>query len=331
MKSLFTTFTFVTAALAASRTSAPSRDCLVVKKVPGSGQFGTIQQAVDALSVNATGSQCIFIDQGVYPEQVLVPKREAQLSIYGYTKDTKSYASNGVTITAGKSQKDGLNNDQTGTLRIKAKDFKLYNVNVANTFGQGSQAVALSAYSDSGFYGCQFTGFQDTLLSQKGNQLYSKSLIEGATDFIFGQYANAWFEQCDIRVVTAKIGYITAHGRPNATVQSEYVLNDCNIAAASNSSVPDGTYYLGRPWGKFAQVVFQKSNMSSVINSAGWTIWNKGDNRTDNVLFGEYKNIGMGSLGSRAGFSKQLDSAVAVKDVLGNNYKKAGYYDGSYM
>ncbi|KAF9880840.1 pectinesterase [Colletotrichum karsti] len=351
MKSFFTALTFVTAALAASRTSAPS-GCITVKKSPGSGEFGTIQKAVDSLSTSASGKQCIFIDQGTYSEQVLVPARTAQLTIYGYTADTSGYAGNKVTITAKKSQADGLNNDGSATLRVKAKDFKLYNVNVANTYGKGSQAVALSAYSDSGFYGSQFTGFQDTLLSQQGNQLYSKCLISGATDFIFGQKAMAWFEKCDLRVVTASLGYITgeetaqdllvvqqqanmhhyiANGRASSSDKSEYVFNSCTIAAASGASVPDGAFYLGRPWGAYAQVVFQKTSMTGVINSAGWRIWNDGDPRTSNVLFGEYSNTGIGSQGTRASFSKKLSSAVAISSILGSSHTSAGYYDAAYM
>jgi pectinesterase len=180
-----------------------------VTKSPGSGQYGTIQAAVNSLSTTSSGKQCIFINQGTYNEQVLVSSRAAQLTIYGYSTDTSSYTGNKVTISANKSQKDGLNNDQTGTLRVKATNFKLYNVNVANTYGKGSQAIALSAYADSGYYGCAFTGFQDTLLSNVGYQLYSRCLIQGATDFIFGQQASAWFERCDIRVLAASQGWIT--------------------------------------------------------------------------------------------------------------------------
>jgi pectinesterase len=109
------------------------------------------REANSVLSTTASGTQCIFIDQGTYNEQVLVPARSAQLTMYGYTTDTSGYAGNKVTITARKSQADGLNNDGTATLRVKATNFKLYNVNVANTYGKGSQAVALSAYADSGY------------------------------------------------------------------------------------------------------------------------------------------------------------------------------------
>lgn len=216
MKSILTALTFAASVLAASRTSAPS-GCIVVKKSPSSGQFGTIQKAVDSLSTTASGKQCIFIDQGTYNEQVLVPARTAQLTIYGYTNDTSGYAGNQVTITSDKSQADGedVNDDATATLRVKAKNSKYYNLNFANTHGQGSQAAALSAQTDSGFYACRMLGFQDTVYSQKGNQLYARCLIQGATDIVFGKKAMTWFEKCDLRVVTASVGYITGEARGN--------------------------------------------------------------------------------------------------------------------
>lgn len=206
MKLIITSLALAAAVTAESRTSAPD-GCLNVAK--SGGDYSTVQAAVNSLSTSNAADQCIFINPGTYSEQVLVSSRTAQLTIYGYTDDTSSYASNKVTITSSLSQKDGLSNDETATLRIKAANFKLYNVNVVNGYGEGSQAVALSAYADSGYYASQFLGFQDTVLSNKGYQLFAKSLIQGATDFIFGQEAASWFEASDIRVLARSIGYIT--------------------------------------------------------------------------------------------------------------------------
>ncbi len=57
---------------------------------------------------------------------------------------------------------------------------------------------------------------------------------------------------------------------------------------APGTACPAGAYYLGRPWDKYARVVFPADNMSSVVNPAGWQVWNKGDERTSDVLFGEF-------------------------------------------
>lgn len=206
MKSFAVLSGLVASALATSRTSAPS-GCLTVAS--SGGDYTSVQDAVDSLSTTSSTAQCIFLASGTYKEQVLVSSRTAQLTIYGYTSDTSSYSGNKATITNAYSQADGYTDDETATLRVQAANFKLYNVNIANTYGSGSQAVALSAYAASGYYGVQITGFQDTVLAQTGNQVYANSLIEGATDFIFGQNAPAWFENVDLRVLTASAGYVT--------------------------------------------------------------------------------------------------------------------------
>jgi pectinesterase len=103
------------------------------------------------------------------------------------------------------------------------------------------------------------------------------------------------------------------------------------VAAASGNSVSNGAYYLGRPWANYARVVFQKSSLSAVVNSAGWRIWNTGDERTDHVFFGEYGNTGTGASGTRASFATKLTAAVQIGSVLGSGYASAAYYDASYM
>ncbi|KAI0477894.1 family 8 carbohydrate esterase [Xylariaceae sp. FL0804] len=328
MKPLYANLAFAASVLAESRTSAPS-GCLTV--AASGGDYSTVQEAVDSLSTTSTDAQCVFLDAGTYTEQVLVDERSAELTFYGYTEDTSSYDGNQATITYDASQADGLDDDETGTLRIKATNFKMYNVNVANSYGEGSQAIALSAYADSGYYGCAFTGYQDTLLADEGYQLYAKCMVEGATDFIFGQYALAWFEQVDLRVLAASEGFCTANGRTSADSDCIYVFNNCDIAAADGQTVADGAYYLGRPWSEYAQVVFQNTEMSAVINSAGWSVWNTDEPNTEDVLFGEYDNSGEGSEGTRASFATMLDSAYDISSVLGSDYTSAGYYDASYM
>ena len=139
----------------ASRTSPPS-GCLSV----GSGYtYAKIQQAVNALSKTSTSSQCIWINQGTYKEQVSLEGFKGPLVLYGYTSDTSSYTGNKVTITYNLSQASGVSNDGSATLRVAVGNVKVYNINVVNSYGKGSQAVAVSAQGDkTGFYGVSFKG-----------------------------------------------------------------------------------------------------------------------------------------------------------------------------
>jgi hypothetical protein len=55
----------------------------------------------------------------------------------------------------------------------------MYSVNVKNTYGIGSQAIAFSQYgSKVGVYACGFYEYQDTLLTNAGAQVYLKGYIE---------------------------------------------------------------------------------------------------------------------------------------------------------
>ncbi|KAK8087308.1 carbohydrate esterase family 8 protein [Apiospora phragmitis] len=311
-----------TVVLAASRTSPPS-GCLHVAKA--GGQYTSVQAALDALSTSSTADQCVFVDQGTYTEQVFVAKRNARLTIYGYTTDTGSYAGNKATVTFNKDAK------AAGTTTRAARcgwRLPTSRSTISTWSTLGSQAIALSAQASSGYYGCSFYGFQDTLLSNKGSQYYRNCMITGATDFIFGQDATSWFEQCDIRVRNGGY-YITANGRDSVSNPSYYVFNKCDIRAASGESVGAGSYYLGRPWRTYSRVVFQNTAMTNVINGAGWHVWD-GDQGLGNIYYGEYANTGAGASGSRVGWSKRLSSSVSISSVLGGSYETQPWYDGAY-
>ncbi|PYI32251.1 pectinesterase [Aspergillus indologenus CBS 114.80] len=330
VKSVLASALFAVSALAASRTTAPSGAIVVAKS---GGDYTTIGDAIDALSTSTTDTQTIFIEEGTYDEQVYLPAMTGKVIIYGQTENTDSYADNLVTITHAISYEDaGESDDLTATFRNKAVGSQVYNLNIANTCGQAChQALAVSAWADQqGYYGCNFTGYQDTLLAQTGNQLYINSYIEGAVDFIFGQHARAWFQNVDIRVVEGPTSAsITANGRTSETDTSYYVINKSTVAAKEGDDVAEGTYYLGRPWSEYARVVFQQTSMTNVINSLGWTEWSTSTPNTEYVTFGEYDNTGAGSEGTRASFAEKLDAKLTITDILGSNY--TSWVDTSYF
>jgi pectinesterase len=187
--------------------TSPPGGALVVGS-SSSAKYKTLQAAVTAASPGAK----IFIEAGTYNEQVYIPVTKTNLVIIGSSASNDSYTSNTVTITQKLAQDSSNkpNNDGTATLRAWGDGLKVYNVNFVNTRGQGSQALALSAYGDRmGFYGCQFKGFQDTVMSQQGTHYIGRSLIVGATDFIFGQKGLLWIEKSVLQVVSANTGYVT--------------------------------------------------------------------------------------------------------------------------
>ncbi|KAK7428415.1 hypothetical protein QQZ08_005034 [Neonectria magnoliae] len=314
--SLLLMSSLVVGTFVAARTTPPSGAIVVAE---ADGDFTSIQAAVNSIS---SSDAIIFVQPGTYKEQVLIPDTVGALTIYGYTEDDQDYSKNQVTLTHNLGADEAGNNDASGTLRAKNDGLKIYNINIVNSRGKGVQAIALSAYgSEQGYYGCQFTGYQDTLLSNQGNHYFHGSYIEGATDFIFGQEAIAWFESCTIGV--SGKGYITASGRDSEDNPSWYVINNSTVKALSG--VDEGATYLGRPWRTFARVVFQNSDLGSVVNSAGWLPW--GSKPTDDVYYGEFRNTGEGASGRRASFSQELSSAVSVADILGST----SWLDSDYV
>lgn len=291
--------------------------------------YRNISAAVTALS-NTTAAQTIYIAPGTYAEQVYIRPLAGPLIVQGYTKDARSYKDNKVTITGNLSrQTPGLaNNDATATVRLWTSNVKFYNLNIANTFGQaatGGQALALSAQkTNQGFYGCSFTGYQDTIYANEGRQIYAKSYISGAVDFIFGLRASAWFEAVDIDSIGP--GFITANGRDAANNTSIYVFNQANVRGTSGVN----STFLGRPWRQWSRVIFQRSYLSNVVRPEGWSRWDAVQ-PVDNVVFEEYKNYGPGAAGPRANFSSQLSKPIKIEDVLGSKFKKENWVDAAYL
>ncbi|KAJ7113929.1 carbohydrate esterase family 8 protein [Mycena epipterygia] len=303
----------------ASRTTAPA-GAVVVKSPAASGQFSTIQAAVNSLP-NDSSARTIFIFPGTYSEQVSIT-RLGPTTILGSTTDTTSYTSNSVTITHSLSAAAAGSDDLSGTFRVHKDNFSLYNVNIRNTFGSGSQALALSSYGTNvGYYGVAFFGFQDTVLANQGNQYFGVCYIEGAVDFIFGQHARAFFQRNVIASVAA--GTITADGPTSATDASLFVINHSTITTSTSAtSALTGQVFLGRPWTQWAKVAFTSCTLGAHINGAGWEIWSTATPNTEDVTFAEFASTGPGAAGTRASFSEKLstNTGFMAADVLGSTW-----------
>ncbi|TDH66413.1 uncharacterized protein CCR75_001511 [Bremia lactucae] len=308
-----------------ARTEPPPGAVVVDRTGKYEGSVKTIKLGVDQLKASSS-PQSLFIFPGDYNEQIFIRDHVKSLSIQGYTCDTTDYKHNQVTITHSKAQKDLASdvednrNFLTSTLGIESASAKVYNLNVANTAGQmkkDGQAVAISSYGKSqGFYACSIRGYQDTLFAHKGRQLYVKSHISGAVDFVFGQNAVAWFESCTIESIGK--GWITANGNTKPENENGYIFNNCQVRGT-------GPTFFGRPWNPYARVVFQKCHLGSHIDPKGWSPWRVS---LDKVTFAEYGNTGPGSkTDQRVPFSTQLDKAKDIKEVLGDGYMDEWFVD----
>jgi hypothetical protein len=262
----------------------------------GSGNFTTIQAAVTAAPASRTAVYTIYIKDGVYSEKVTVPSNKPFLQFVG-----QSVANTILTWRDDNTTPNGaggtLGTGGSGSIVVNATDFSALNMTFVNSYGDGSQAVAVSLYADrAAFKNCRFMGNQDTLLTYESGGAVSRHYfkdcyIDGNVDFIFGN-AIAIFDNCTIyaktRVVNAATSYITAANTP-ATQAYGYLFRKAKIPSNNGTTL----YYLGRPWqnstgfseaaGTLAhnKVVFSRTKIGvNEIQPAGWVIWDAGTDVT---------------------------------------------------
>ncbi|KFZ14365.1 hypothetical protein V502_06107 [Pseudogymnoascus sp. VKM F-4520 (FW-2644)] len=303
----------------AARTSTPS-GCLTVRgSGTKTGEYSTLTAALAALG-SGSASACIFVYSGTYNEAFKIAYA-GPLTLYGYTADTGTYKSNVVNFQRSMTSTEAGNLDASSVANIVSANFKAYNINFKNTYGAGSQAVAVTANGDKqGFYGCGFYGYQDTLYAKSGKQYYSNCYMEGAVDYIFGNAA-AWFGECTI--ASNGGGAITATSREDPADASRYVFDHSTVTAASGASVV-GTVYLGRPWRVLSRVMFQNSVLTNVVNAKGWTTMAAGAT----PIYTEYNNSGAGSDTSSRQFLTASSAAISKETVWGSDWKT--WVDTSY-
>ncbi|MBW0510397.1 hypothetical protein O181_050112 [Austropuccinia psidii MF-1] len=301
-----------------SSSTRPHPNALVVRKgSTNSGEYPTISAAVDALE-GFHGPRQIFIYPGNYPEHVHI-KSKHPLRIQGFTKNSRHWSDNQVTVNVAISAKDKNGNAESSGVWVSGSCFEMRNVNVINSFGTGTdtQAVALTASGEEHIYRmCAFSSYQDTLYVETNKALFYRCHVEGAVDFIFGT-GTAWFEHSYIAVKPPRAFAVITAQRSPPDVQTIFVFNRAQVYGLPGTQ-PNSTY-LGRPWSSNAAVVFQFSRFSDIIKPQGWKAWKSTDPRTENIHFQEFENIGPGSRGTRD-LARMRNEPLSIRRILGDDF-----------
>ena len=271
---------------------------VIVVAADGSGDFTTIQQAVDHAPENNNRRVVIQIRPGVYREQIRVGPGKRYLTFRG--EDPHK-----TILTYPLSAQQAGNTRLAFSTFVNADDFRAENLTFENSFGTGSQAVALFVDADgASFHNCRFKGWQDTLFVNGGRHFFKDCYIEGHVDFIFGN-ASAVFEDCTIH--SKGKGYVTAHYRTSSEENTGFVFLRCRLTGQDTES----GVYLGRPWRPYARVVFVDCWLGGHIKPEGWDNW-KDPAREKTAWFGEYKSKGPGANpAGRVTWSRQLNDSEA--------------------
>lgn len=289
-------------------------DMMVAKD--GSGDYATIQEAIDAVPHLRKNRTTIYIKAGTYKEKLILPATKTNISLIGESVDRTV-----ITYDDYASRKNRFG-EEIGTsgssgFYIFGDGFVARNITFSNTAGPVGQAVAVRIDGDRVvFENCRFLGFQDTLYphGDGSRQYYRNCYVEGTVDFIFG-WSTAVFDSCQIHCMGE--GYITAASTP-VSASFGFVFINCRITGES----AEPTHYLGRPWRPFSNVVFLRCDLGPHIRPSGWHNWNKPE-AEKTAFYAEYNNYGPGALPlRRVHWSHQLTDAEAeryqIRNILGD-------------
>lgn len=301
----------MTILLALAGMTAAEQKTLVVAS-DGSGDFTTVQAAVDAVPAKSDQRTIILIKPGTYKERIRVGKDKWMVTFRGQDPEKTILTCDYTARTVEPAATQPVGTSGSYSTLIEGRDFVAENITFQNTAGDVGQAVALRSAADRAVYrNCRFLGWQDTLYVHTYRAYFKDCYIEGRVDFIFGR-ATAVFENCHIHSKNG--GYVTA-----AATQPDqpygFVFLNCKLTGEGDKA------YLGRPWREHAAVAFINCHMGEHIRPEGWHNWNKPE-AEKTARFFEYNSTGPGANpAARVSWSRQLTQEEAaqytVKNVLG--------------
>ncbi|MBN2215001.1 MAG: hypothetical protein JW723_12230 [Bacteroidales bacterium] len=305
--------------------ASPVNADIVVAK-DGSGDYTTLQAAINAVPSNHDRRTIIYIKRGLYDtEKLIIPADKKDISLIGESRDETVISYHIYDCATGKCPAEdaalwtGDNITTSATLTICGDGFRAENLTIQNTAGPVGQAQAITVRADrTVFINCNIKGYQDTIyLWDSGKRSYFENCqVIGRTDYIYGA-AIAYFQGCEIRSWGG--GWITAPSTPLGQGYG-YVFNECGLTYATGSprAGDDGSLIaLGRPWHEYPKVTWMNSYFCAEINPLGWpTTWNMdyASTSTDLELY-EYNNYGPGAdMSGRADWAgiRELDSTQAA-------------------
>ena len=295
---------------AVSAAWAQERQDTIVVSRDGTGNFRTLQEAIESARAFMDYTVTIYVKNGVYKEKVIVPSWVENIDIIGEDRDKT------IITYDDHANINKMGTFRTYTVKVEGSDITFKNLTIENNAAQLGQAVALHTEGDRlKFINCRILGNQDTIYTgAKFTRLYFKDCyIDGTTDFIFGP-STALFEDCIIH--SKRNSYVTAASTPKEAKYG-YVFKHCKLTAEPGVD----KVYLGRPWRPYAYTLFIECELGKHIVPAGWHNWDKQSNE-ETARYMEYKNTGEGAnVSERVAWSKQLTKkeaeAVTVDAIFG--------------
>lgn len=281
----------------------PEADFIVAKD--GTGDFTTVQNAINTVPDNSSEYTLIYIKNGIYEEALNVGSGKRNVVLYGANN-------NDVIITYATEKTLDL-----ATLEVYATGFIAFNLTIENTAGPSyGPAQALRQEADKSIYiNCRLIGNQDTYRTGKARSYSKNCYYEGTVDFIFGD-GSFVFENCEIY---SKGGTAITAASTKDYADFGYVFRNCRVVSKTGTNT-----HLGRPWRDYAAVAFINCELPDEIMNAGWHNWDE-PAREETSRFAEYKNYGPGSdISNRVDWAEMLTTEEAEQyntlNVLKSTY-----------
>ncbi|MBM3851737.1 MAG: hypothetical protein FJ399_01125, partial [Verrucomicrobia bacterium] len=275
----------------------------------GSGDFSTVQGAIDYVPAGNTTRVVITVRRGTYRELVYIGATKPFITLRGEDRTQ--------TILAYPNNANFNSGNNRAMVACEAGDFTLETITLRNTTPRGgSQAEAIRGNGQRAILSrVNLSSYQDTLL-WNGTLFVTDSLIEGEVDFMWGGGA-AYFQRCELRALGA--GYY-AQVR-NSQSGKGHVYVDCRLTAAEGVS----NVYLARidpregatnTW-PFSQVVFLNCTMGAHVVREGWRLENA--TGAPSVQFWEYQSSEAD--GATLDVSGRLRDARQIDDTTAARYR----------
>lgn len=246
----------------------------------GTGNYTTVQAAIDAVPDNRIAPWIIFIKNGEYEELVTVPESKPFIHLIGQDRDKtiiSFWINNGGATDKG--WEYSTNNPasatygKSGVFELRASDFYAENISFIDSYGvetqNGPMGQAMNSRSDrASFNNCAFRSFQDTWYTNIQTPSYrhyiNNCFIEGAVDFFYGQ-GEIYVENTTFNLVRDG-SVITAPGHKPGT-EYGYVFDRCTVESAYSNH----TY--GRAWQSEPIAVWLNTTLKTTIKPEGWSTW----------------------------------------------------------
>lgn len=256
--------------------------------------FVTPGDSLQAVCDGAAENDVIRLAPGIYRQKLMI--RTKGLSLLGAGPDRTRIVWDDFAKKEDETGRE-YNTFRTWTAAVCADGVCLKDLSVINDALHPEvkgQEVALTVYGDSfRMEDCVLSSTQDTLflgplpedltvryvdllppelrLLRPLSQHFTRCLIEGTVDFIFG-CGSAVFEDCELRSLNdvRGIGYVTAPAHPSGQ-KTGFLFRGCRFTR--EAGVPDRSIFLGRPWRDYGLAVFDGCRYEAHICPEGFDPW----------------------------------------------------------